>query len=156
MWMANVIGCLSRVEVAPCKEFHIVHIEGKRGRKVPVLLTRAAPSPIHSLFEKQNTNAGTVFCVFHEGHESTHHGTFKRAKLWPIMGMVINASDKIPFVIGVFGGHKNLVTFWNICMFCRRVSYFRAVENLVRYWCVCTQNSQHSVWCTSPCFCNKH
>ena len=27
-------------------------------------------------------------------------------QLWPIVGMVVNASAKIPFVIGVFGGHK--------------------------------------------------
>ena len=47
----DVSACLSRVEVALCKEFRIVHVEGKRGRKVPVLLTRAAQAQIASLIE---------------------------------------------------------------------------------------------------------
>ena len=48
---ADVTECLSRVEMALCEEFHIVHVEGKRGRKVPVLLTRAAQSQITCLLE---------------------------------------------------------------------------------------------------------
>ena len=32
--------------MALCKEFRIIHVEGKRGRKVPVLLTRAVQSQV--------------------------------------------------------------------------------------------------------------
>jgi len=38
----DVATCLSGMEMALCNEFRIVHPEGKRGRKVAVLLTTAA------------------------------------------------------------------------------------------------------------------
>ena len=47
----DVSECLSRVEMALCKELHIVHVEGKRDRKVSVLLKRAAQSQITCLLE---------------------------------------------------------------------------------------------------------
>ena len=46
-----VTACLSRMEMALCKEFCTVHVEGKRGRKVPVLLTRRARCQIACLLE---------------------------------------------------------------------------------------------------------
>ena len=47
----DVTKCLSQVEQALCKEFRVVHIEGKRGRKVPVLLTKTAQAQIGLLIE---------------------------------------------------------------------------------------------------------
>jgi len=47
----DVTACLSRMEMALCKEFCIVHVRGKRGRKVPVLLTMAAQCQIACLLE---------------------------------------------------------------------------------------------------------
>jgi len=39
------------MEMALCKEFRIVHVGGKRGRKVTVLLTTAAQRQIACLLE---------------------------------------------------------------------------------------------------------
>jgi len=47
----DIRTCLSKMELALCKEFRIINIEGKRGRKVPVLLTVAAQAQIGNLIE---------------------------------------------------------------------------------------------------------
>ena len=50
----DVSSCLSRVELALCDRFRIIHVEGKRGRKVPVLLTTTMQSQISSLLEMRS------------------------------------------------------------------------------------------------------
>ena len=47
----DIRTCLSQLELALCREFRIVNIEGKRGRKVPVLLTVATQAQIGTLIE---------------------------------------------------------------------------------------------------------
>jgi len=34
-------------------------------------------------------------------------------QLWPILGMLVGVRGKVPFVIGLFGGHKSLAIFLN-------------------------------------------
>ena len=51
----DIASCLSEVEHALCREFKIVYIEGKRGRKVPVLLNKAAQAQIALLIEKRSS-----------------------------------------------------------------------------------------------------
>jgi len=47
----DIRTCLSKMELALCKEFRIINIEGKHGTKVPVLLTVAAQAQIGILIE---------------------------------------------------------------------------------------------------------
>jgi len=47
--------CLSEVERALCKEFRIVYTEGKRGRKVPVLLTKSLQAQISVLVDLRSS-----------------------------------------------------------------------------------------------------
>jgi hypothetical protein len=51
----DIEGCLSEVERALCREFRLIYIEGKRGRKVPVLLTKAAQSQVNLLISKRGS-----------------------------------------------------------------------------------------------------
>ena len=47
--------CLSQVERALCSEFRIIYIQGKRGRRVPVLLTKTLQAQIGLLIELRST-----------------------------------------------------------------------------------------------------
>jgi hypothetical protein len=51
----DIEGCLSNVEKTLCRKFKMVYIEGKRGRKVPVLLTKAAQSQIDLLISTRSS-----------------------------------------------------------------------------------------------------
>ena len=51
----DVQKCLSKVERALCKEFRILYTEGKRGRKVPILLSRCAQEQLRLLVDTRDT-----------------------------------------------------------------------------------------------------
>lgn len=51
----DIEGCLSAFEKVLCREFKIVYIEGKKGRKVPVLLTPVIQRQISLLAEHRIT-----------------------------------------------------------------------------------------------------
>ena len=51
----DVQNCLSEVERALCREFRIIYTEGKRGRKVPVLLTKSSQDQINVLLELRSS-----------------------------------------------------------------------------------------------------
>jgi hypothetical protein len=51
----DINSCLSQVEQALCKEFRMIHIEGKRGRKVPVLLTKSSQAQIDLLISTRSS-----------------------------------------------------------------------------------------------------
>ena len=57
----DVRRCLSQIELALCKEFRIIHVEGKRGRRVPVLLTQ---SQIGILLELKNLAAAVYSWIW--------------------------------------------------------------------------------------------
>jgi len=86
---------LSTVELALCKMLMLVEIEGKRGRKVPVLLTQELQSQMNALIQKRSAAGvvdGNVFVFARPGCETPQRSSDCLRKYSQLCGALSPAS----------------------------------------------------------------